>query len=420
MAKVQGKYIRKVRRKNALKVIVVLAIFLIGISFVAFRGEKTMLIERQNYTKMADAQALFFKREVVVDFDGEIVATQKSGAKVDRYMTLADQVQLSNYYAMERKIIDYALQNEFCDNNENAYTRVNELYEKTKVAGEEGAEAAAELPIAVRALGYVSYSTDSLKTLREVYAGEAHSSSSVNLGMIPREISGCVSYDIGGYEGALDIGALDTLNVDGLNFLLAYTPMPKQMQTAFKIVSNTCVYAVVVLPAETEVDGLENALTVRERIVKGYDINNNNYYQFLLERKDIMRTFPRLKIDYNDTVITGFFVDAKQIGGRLVLVLGVADGIQEAMMLNREAAGLHAEEYFDICLLPESAVYQNSFGEDCINILAATKERKTYTITVLNEDNGYYVCRIYARPADGAGGEEEAEVRIDGMALLLR
>jgi hypothetical protein len=391
LAKNKGKYIRRIRRRNAIKITILLLIFLIGVFIVALSREKTMLLESETFIVSKDVQALFIKNEAVIYFGHDIVESQTEGTKVSKNTVLAEQLDTSSYAEYEKEIISNKLSKYMYDDKSLFLNDIINAFENS-----EGLSADKEAKIEERdemlaTIKYLFYTKKQLNALYDKYDSMGKSDK-IKLKNTPIKFTGQVFYETDGYEDIAPTSVLSMLTPDYFDFIydIKEDELTKRETMVVKVIDNSCIFVSFALPLETDVDYQTTVMNYKANVLKKNSLDYEDYHLFLKERRDLLVQFPKLSFEVNDKIIKGYFIDVKEFEDQKIITLCITKDVEDIIKLRIENIKVYAEQYSNVFCIPQSSVYINEDNQYCIDIIDKGKIRKTYAVTVrgYDEENG--------------------------------
>jgi len=412
LAKHTGRYIRRIRRRNAIKVTAVIIVFLAGMSIVYFNREKTMLLEPETFLVSENTKALFIKNEAIIYLGHDIVKNQKEGSKISKNSVLAKGVNTEAYADYEKEIIENKLRNYMYDDKS---LFLNDL---KKSAKEENASRM------FATLKYLYYSKEQLDLLYKRY-NNIVKSSELKLSDLPIDFAGQVYYSTDGYEDIAPMSLLSILSPEYIDFVynIDEKVITKRDSMVVKIIDNSCIFASFILPLSKKVDYENTVMNYKSNILNLYDVDYSNYFLFLKERMDLLNGFPEMYFEINDKTIAGHFIDVREFKDKKIITLCVVSNAEEVLNLRTTDISVHTERYENVFVVPAKSVYKNQNKQDCIDIIDRKKIKKTYAVNIRGYDKENNNILIDTKGVLISSEDENEQKRSENMSdytLLIK
>ena len=413
MAGIKGKYLRRIRRRNAIKVAIVITIFLAGVIVVFLSRDRTMLLESQNYIISSDVEALFIKNEAVMYFGHEIVQVQKEGAKVSNNTVLAKELNSTSYAEYEKQAIQNKIDSYMYEDKSKVFYDIEDSLGKKD--GEK----------MIATVKYLFYTTKQLNTLYGKYNNMVKSNE-LKLINTPVGFTGQVYYSTDGYEDIVPLSVLSMLNDDYLDFVFKINKnkLISRNSMVVKVIDNSCVFVSFKLPLATVIDYENTAKNCKSNIMTQYSLQYNDYFTFLKKRVDILRQYPQMYFEANDKTIRGYIVDIKEFEKSKIITLCVNKNVEDIINLRISNIKVQTQRYANVFKIPKTCIYKNSDDKDCIDIIDRGKIKKTYEITIRGYDEtGNYALinttGILIKSQDGNNAQRSSE-SLEDCSLLIK
>lgn len=375
MADIKGKYLKRIRRRNAIKVGIVITVFLAGVLIVFLSRERTILLESETYTISSDTKALFIKNEAVVYFGHDIVQAQTEGEKVAKNTILAKKLDTTAYAEYEKEAIQNKLNNYMYEDKSQFFDDIkNSLGEKD---GE-------------KMLATVKYLFYTQKQLNSLYKKYDNMKKSEELKLIntPISFTGQVYYSTDGYEDIAPISVLSVLSPDYLDYVFGANKnkLVARNSMVVKVIENSCIFVSFELPLSTAIDYETTAKNYKTDIIEKYSLQYNNYFKFLKKRVDILKQYPQMYFEIGDKTLNGYIIDIKEFENSKIITLCVSKNVEDLINLRTGDIKVQTQRYLNVFKIPKNCVYKNSSDEDCIDIIDKGKIKKTYAVTIRGYD----------------------------------
>ncbi len=387
MAKKKGKYIKRIRRRNAAKISILLLVFIIGVVVVALSKEKTMLLESQTFIVSKDVQALFIKNEAVLYFGHDIVKSQKEGTKVSKNTVLAEQLDTSTYAEYEKAVISEKLNDYMYEDKSYFLNDVKEAFEISEGLSTDKESKIEERNKMLAGIKYLFYTEKQLNTLYDKF-DSIEKSDEIKLKNTPIDFTGQVFYETDGYEDIAPTSVLSVLTPEYLNFVynIQEDELTKRDSMVIKVIDNSCLYVSFILPLDTKVDYETTVMNYKTKVSGKNNLEYDEYHSFLNQRRDLLVQFPKISLEIDDKVIKGYFIDVKEFENQKIVTLCITRDVEDNIQLRIENIKVYTEQYNDVFCIPKSSVYMNENNEYCIDIIDKGKIRKTYVVTIRGYD----------------------------------
>ncbi len=421
---VKGRYLKRVKRRNAVKVMLVLLFFLLAVAAVILTKEKTMILEAETFIVKRDVQALFMRKEAVMYFGHEIIGVELEGAKVARDTVLAKQLDILKYAENEKAIIDaklssymYADSSAFLADMKTAYSDSTNLK-----SGDE--EAVKKRNMMFATVKYLFYGEAELQALKE-RLNNIEASSEITLRKVPIDFTGQLFYSTDGFEEIASADILSLASPEYLDFIMGLNSekLNKHSTMTLKIADNSCVYVVFSLPLETKVDYESTVMDYKGNVITKQNVASKDYYSFLQKRADILTQYPQMKFQLGEDTYLSRLVDVKEYQEQKVIVLMVTHDVDKLMTQRRAVIRAEIEQYRNVFAIPATSVYKDETGRDCIDIIDKGKMRRTYAVHIRGYDEAGGRVLIDTKGVDVTTeqkGEEPNSVELKDSALVLR
>ena len=425
MANKKGKYIKRIRRRNAIKISILFLVFLIGIAIVALNKEKTILLESQTFIVSQDVPALFIKNEAVLYFGHDIVQTQKEGTKVSKNTVLAEQLDTSAYAEYEKKIILNKLSKYMYEDKSLFLNDIKKAFENSEGLATDKETKVDERDEMLAGIKYLFYTEKQLNVLYDKF-DSIKKTDEIKLKNTPIDFTGQVFYTTDGYENIAPVSVLSVLTPEYLNFVYSIKEdeLTKKDSMVVKVIDNACIYVNFILPLETEVDYETTVMNYKANVMKKNELDYSEYHLFLNQRRDLLVQFPKMSFTVDNNIIKGYFIDVKEFEDQKIIILCITKDVEDNIQLRKKDIEVYTEQYSNIFCIPQSSVYINENGQYCIDIIDKGKIRKTYAVTVrgYDEKNGNILIDtkgIYlsTENADAAAGQSES---MEDYSLILK
>ncbi|NMC55848.1 MAG: hypothetical protein GYA50_01325 [Eubacteriaceae bacterium] len=413
MADIKGKYLKRIRRRNAIKVAIIITVFLAGVLILFLSREKTMLLESQNYIISSDVKALFIKNEAVMYFGHDIVAVENEGAKVSKNTILAKELDSTAYYNYEKQIIQNKLDNYMYDDKTKFFSDI-----KDSVGKKDG-----ELTLGT--VKYLFYTENQLNTLYNKYSN-MQKSSELKLINTPINFTGQVYYKTDGYEDIAPMSVLSMLSPDYLDYVfnIKESKLTVRNSMVVKVKDNSCVFVNFELPKATTIDFENTAMNYKEKIMTQNSLQYNDYFTFLKKRMDVLQQYPQMYFQIGDKTLAGYIVDIKEFEKSKIITLCVSKDVEDLMNARISDIKVQTQRYANVFKIPKNSVYKNSSEQDCIDIIDKGKIKKTYAVTIRGYDeSGSYalidVKGILLTSQDSNNTQNSSE-NLEDCSLLIK
>lgn len=375
MADIKGKYLKRIRRRNAIKVAIIITVFLAGVLILFLSREKTMLLESRNYIISSDVKALFIKNEAVMYFGHNIVAVENEGAKISKNTILAKELNTTAYFEYEKQIIQNKLNNFMYEDKTKFFSDI-----KDSLGKKDG-------DLTLGTVKYLFYNAQQLNTLYSKY-NSMKKSNELKLITTPINFTGQVYYSTDGYEDIAPMSLLSMLSPDYLDYVfdIKQSKLTARNSMVVKIIDNSCVFVSFELPSLTSIDFENTANKYKENIMTQNSLQYNDYFTFLKKRMDILQQYPQMYFQIGEKTFAGYIVDIKQFEKSKMITLCVSKDVEDLIKLRISEIKVQTQRYIKVFKIPKNCVYKNSSEEDCIDIIDRGKIKKTYKVTVRGYD----------------------------------
>lgn len=413
MADIKGKYLKRIRRRNAIKVAIIITVFLASVLILFLSREKTMLLESQNYIISSDVKALFIKNEAVMYFGHDIVAVENEGAKVSKNTILAKGLDSTAYFDYEKQIIENKLNNYMYEDKAKFFSDI-----KDSVGKKNG-----ELTLGT--VKYLFYTANQLNTLYNKYSN-MQKSSELKLINTPINFTGQVYYKTDGYEDIAPMSVLSMLSPDYLDYVfnIKESKLTVRNSMVVKVKDNSCVFVNFELPRATTIDFENTAKNYKENIMTQNSLQYNDYFTFLKKRMDILQQYPQMYFQIGDKTLAGYIVDIKEFEKSKIITLCVSKDVEDLINARISDIKVQTQRYANVFKIPKNSVYKNSSEQDCIDIIDKGKIKKTYAVTIRGYDeSGSYalidVKGILLTSQDSNNTQNSSE-NLEDCSLLIK
>lgn len=413
MADIKGKYLKRIRRRNAIKVAIIITVFLAGVLILFFSREKTMLLESQNYIISSDVKALFIKNEAVMYFDHNIVAVENEGAKISKNTTLAKELNTTAYFEYEKQIIQNKLNNFMYEDKTKFLSDI-----KDSLGKKDG-------DLTLGTVKYLFYTDKQLNTLYSKYSN-MKKSSELKLINTPIDFTGQVFYSTDGYEDIAPMAVLSMLSPDYLDcvFDIKESKLTVRNSMVVKVKDNSCVFVSFELPRATTIDFESTAQKYKENIMTQNSLQYNDYFMFLKKRMDILQQYPQMYFQTGDKTFAGYLVDIKEFEKSKIITLCVSKDVEDLMNVRISDIKVHTQRYTKVFKIPKNCVYKNSSEEDCIDIIDRGKIKKTYKVTIRGYDEtGSYALidtKGILQTSQDSNNTQNSSESLEDCSLLIK
>ncbi len=413
MADIKGKYLKRIRRRNAIKVAIIITVFLAGVLILFLSREKTMLLESQTYIISSDVKALFIKNEAVMYFGHNIVAVENEGAKISKNTILAKELNTAAYFEYEKQIIQNKLNNFMYEDKTKFLSDI-----KDSLGKKDG-------DLTLGTVKYLFYTDKQLNTLYSKYSN-MQKSSHVKLINTPIDFTGQVYYSTDGYEDIAPMAVLSMLSPDYLDYVfdIKESKLIVRNSMVVKIKDNSCVFVSFELPSTTSIDFENTAKKYKENIMTQNSLQYNDYFTFLKKRMDILQQYPQMYFQTDDKTLAGYIIDIKEFEKSKIITLCVSKDVQDLMNARICDIKVQTVRYANIFKIPKNSVYKNGNGEDCIDIIDRGKIKKTYAVTIRGYDEtGSYALidtKGILRTSQDSNNTQNSSESLEDCSLLIK
>lgn len=421
---VKGKYLKKIKRRNAVKIGLLLLFFLMAVAAVFLTREKTVILEPRTFVARQDVPALFMRNEAVMYFGHEIIAAEAEGAKVAKDTVLAKQVDILKYAEYEKEIIDAKLSSYMYPDHTAFLADMKAVYEASTNLKSGDEEAVKKRNLMFATVKYLFYSEDQLKALKTRFE-KMQASSEVTLRKVPIDFTGQLFYSTDGFEEIASLNTLSLASPAYLDFLqgLNAEKLNKRTTMTLKIIDNSCVYIVFSLPLETKVDYETTVMDYKNNVLTKQNVASKDYYVFLQKRADILTQYPQMNFRLGEEIYLSRLVDVREYQEQKVIVLMVTHDVDKLMSTRRATIKAELEQYKNVFIIPQSSVYKDKDGRDCIDIIDKGKMKKSYAVHIRGYDvanqNVLIDTKAVQLPIDPQK-ETQNSVELKDSALVIR
>lgn len=421
---VKGKYLKRIKRRNTIKIIVILCVFLLAVTVMIVTKEKTMILEPETFVVQKEVPALFMREEAVMYFGHDIIGVEAEGAKVAKDTVLAKQLDILKYVEREKMIIDAKLTHYMYEDRSAFLADMKKVYSDSTNLKSADEEAVNKRNIMFATVKYLFYSEEELKRLKERFDG-VEASSEVTLRKVPIDFTGQLFYSSDGFEEIASPALLSVASPEYLDFIMKLNAekLDKHTTMTLKIADNSCVYVAFVLPLETKVDYEATVMDYKNNVLTKQNVANSDYYKFLENRMDILTQYPQMRFWVGQDSYLSRLVDVKEYQEKKVIVLMVTHDVEKLMTIRRATVKAEVEQYKNVFVVPKASVYKNAEGRDCIDIIDKNKTRKSYGVHVRGYDEESGSALIDTKgvllPVE-PGQEEPKSVELKDSAIVIR
>jgi hypothetical protein len=102
LADIKGKYLKRIKRRNAIKVTIVITVFLAGVLIVFLSRERTMLLESETLHNFFDTNACLLEMKPFCISAHEYMQVQKRRMKVSKTQ-FCKELDTTSYADYEKK-----------------------------------------------------------------------------------------------------------------------------------------------------------------------------------------------------------------------------------------------------------------------------------------------------------------------------
>lgn len=392
---------RKERQRLASKknhLLILLAVFIFIFIFTSlWRSKQNLILETEQYTVSEQTTLYFFKDMEFMQLDGfsQNELAVEAGTKVSSYQTLTNSELMisSSYVNNQINVINSLLSGHYYDDWSKLRDDMINTYGTLTTGSEERKNQKAFLLNAARYCGYTQKELEAaLKNLQNIKTDTYQTITLDNMGDM---MAGYVFPYVTEAEKASVEEMLCVLTPE----LLTKIESVGSDQTAgIKVVSNDHMYAVCSLDADTYVQGEDEALELKASNME--DMTDKEYYDFLVQRVDLLRQYPELSFTYNKKTYDCYLVNVIEQDGQKLLVLMMKDGIADFLDVNKQTVSLNTVN-FQAWVVPRSAITHQD-GHTYVTVVDRDYFEELTEVTVSNY-NGTKAALKYSENSELLG-----------------
>lgn len=309
---------RRVRNRRRLRIGIAFFLIIAVIAALAYRSQKNGIVEASVYTRSEKTKVYFFKDIDYTELDdfSSSDLNVDEGSKVNGYTALTDdsKVVSQDYLNDQIDTIDQII-------SEKTYQAWPSIVEEIqdnfsgldKLKSELDSSKQSRKDFLINAVRYMGLSVDELKTEREQLSSlNDGKSRDVILGDLDVQSSGYVYTTINSLEKITSENVLPYIDK---SFLDNVGTLDRQNKTALKVINNDHLFAAFVLDKDDEVDGEDEAMKLKEKYAGTTGTENNStYYQYLVQRVDILWQYPEIAIEKDGKYYDCYLIDVVEDG----------------------------------------------------------------------------------------------------------
>ena len=360
------------KRKNFL---IGLLVFLIAAIIFAgyWSASQRQILETEKYTDPVSVQFYFFKDTGFLEVD-DFTASDLNcdpGTKMNSYQSLTKQPMTisASYVQTQTETIDTLISGHYYEDWSLLSDGMDDTFTSVSAISRDNVN---KKNFLLQAAQYCGETQTELQAQKTTYAGlNTASAGEITLDKIATMNTGYIYPYITQYEQGASQAMLGQLD---LNLLKDLDSLGSDQTAGIKSVSNDHLYAVCVVDDTVSVQGEEGMKKLKDTNAQG--MSDDDYYEYLVSRVDMLRQYPELSFEYNKKSYTAYFVNEKTEEGKKIIVLMIKDKIADFVTDDKHSATLNVQS-FNAWIVPQSAIIR--------------QDGKTYLRT---EEKGYFTEQI--------------------------
>ncbi|MPW26018.1 hypothetical protein GC105_09470 [Alkalibaculum sp. M08DMB] len=400
---------KKKRANNNILFYIAIATVLILI-WANYNSKKVQILSIEEYSETYETEAIIIKNEEIKNLNNQVDFTVKEGQRVSINKVLSDSknITFTEYYNREIDIINWILDNEaYTDKNlfDRDISMIDEQIEdiekdiswaenfndsdKIQNLEQKKDELLKQKSYIINSFQYIGLNKDTLIELKEKYSGVKDSTgSSFTLNKLNFNFPGFIYFKSDGYENVLSKNILEFLTPEYIRNLENYNKNNNETSQTIKIVDDTYVYLSIVSSKDLVLNQEERVLERKEEIMETLEIDSlNEYYEYLNSRFDVLKRFPSIQFEYEDTKNKGYIIDIREYGEEKLIILQLKDNINQKFLAERQAQLSLITYARDGYIIPEKSLVKVD-GKDNIVIMSKGYLKKYVEVTISNKNNG--------------------------------
>lgn len=382
---------RKLKRQRYIIIGTAVLFLLIVFGIISQINKRQKVLTASRFMITEDTTFYFFKNidSIIIDGFNASSLSVEEGTKVNGYtpLTQSDMVINSGWINDQLNVIESLKGNEAAD-------RWSMIVGKAlQSIGTDMTETNSFVLTDIAP--YAGMSQEEINARQEqIQAYNDNEARPITLNALCRVSNGYLYSTISDRRQVLNENLLPWLSIPMLN---ALKHVPTTNANALTIVDNDHLFAATVFEDDVVISGEERTLKLKKSFLEETETKEEQYYEMLGNRADLMRQFPTLEISAGNNKADAFFVDVKEEAGFKIVVLALKDELTGFVTRDIAAGEVVVNNIYGY-EVPKSAIKANENGEPTITIMRKEYFPEQEVVSVTSSDGGKVILSVDDNP----------------------